>query len=141
MSKFSVHQRFTLHEGFSLIEVLVALGIFSIAILGLAVGAITITRANKTSQFHTVATNLAQDKIERLKALNAAAFSGVVTSCTSYSANGCSDTVVSSGATFTRSWQISQNLKVFAGVNWIDVKIHWTDYTGHDVTLSSGNAQ
>ena len=59
-----LYKAITSREGFTVIEVLVSLSIFTVAVLGLAVGAITIVRANKTSQFHTVATNLAQDRLE-----------------------------------------------------------------------------
>ena len=125
-----------LHGGFTLIEVLVAMSIFSIAVLGLAVGATSVMRANQTSYFVTVATNLAQDKVEELKGMTVSA----LPACSSYTDTGCSDTSSTSGLTFTRSWQIIVNSPV-AGVNRIDVKVDWTDYTSHSQTISSAVKQ
>src|SRR5437870_2739687 len=107
IAKFSIYKRLTSRAGFSLIEVLVAVGILSIAILGLAVGAITITRANKTSQSHTVATNLAQDRLEQLIALPIAA----VTSG--------NDTVTVQGASFARAWTVTPSPPVAQANNQI----------------------
>jgi prepilin-type N-terminal cleavage/methylation domain-containing protein len=126
ISKLSIGKRLTAHEGFSLIEVLVAIGIFSIAILGLAVGAITITRANKTSQFHTVGTNLAQDKLEQLKA---SAFAAV-------DAGGDVPPPVQ-GVAFTRNWTVNST----ATFKQINVTVQWTDYTPHILTISSAISQ
>jgi len=127
ISKLSIRRRLASHEGFSLIEVLVAIGIFSIAILGLAVGAITITRANKTSQFHTVGTNLAQDKLEQLKA-------------SAFAAVGAGGDVPPSvqGVAFTRNWTVTNNTATFKQIN---VTVQWTDYTPHSLTISSAIAQ
>jgi len=127
ISKLSIRQRLASHEGFSLIEVLVAIGIFSVAILGLAVGAITITRANKTSQFHTVGTNLAQDKLEQLKA-------------SAFAAVGAGDDVPPpvQGVAFTRNWTVTNNTATFKQIN---VTVQWTDYTPHSLTISSAIAQ
>jgi prepilin-type N-terminal cleavage/methylation domain-containing protein len=124
ISKFSVYKCLTSHAGFSLIEVLVAIGIFSVAILGLAVGAITITRANKTSQFHTVATNVAQDMMEQLKAKPMAGLS---------SGN---DAFSYQGVPFTRAWTVAPNPPV-AGNNTITITVNWTDYSLHTMTVSS----
>jgi prepilin-type N-terminal cleavage/methylation domain-containing protein len=50
--------------GFSLVEVLISMTIFAIAVLGLAIGAGSVMRANQTSYFSTIAVNLGQDKLE-----------------------------------------------------------------------------
>ncbi len=114
--------------GFSLIEVLVAIGILSIGMLGLAVGAISITRANKTAQFHTIATNMAQDKLEQLKATTVANVSTCSTSC---------ETAPSYlGVTFTRTWTVTANTPL-AGLNQITVTVNWTDYASHSVSVTS----
>jgi prepilin-type N-terminal cleavage/methylation domain-containing protein len=128
----SLRRRLQSRAGFTMIEVLVAMGIFSVAVLGLAVGAITITKANKTSQFHTIATNMAQDKAEQLKATSV----GFVTTC----ASACETAPTYQGATFTRTWVVTTN-SPFAGVNKIDVTVVWTDYAQHTVTVSSAMPQ
>lgn len=124
--------------GFTLIEVLVAMAIFAVAVLGLAVGATSVMRANQTGLYSTMATNWAQDKLEELKAKTVSA----LPNCPSYTTSGCSDTVTSSGSpiSFTRSWQIISNSPV-TGVNRIDVQVVWTDYTSHTLTISSAVKQ
>ncbi len=132
-------------RGFTLVEVLVAMSIFAIAVLGLAVGATSVMRANQTGLYSTMATNWAQDKLEELKAKTVAA----LPTCASYTAAGCFDycttqscsgTSPSSGIHFDRSWQIISNSPV-TGVNRIDVKVDWTDYTSHTLTISSAVKQ
>jgi len=113
------------HAGFTLIEVLVAIGIFSVAILGLAVGAISITRANRTSQVHTVATSLAQDKLEDLKAQG---FAAVV--------SGGPETVTVQNVNFTRSWTVAAN---GPNNNQLSVTISWSG--GVPLTVSSAISQ
>ena len=124
--------------GFTLIEVLVAMSIFAIAVLGLAVGATTVMRANQTGLYSTIATNQAQDKLEELKAMTVAS----LPSCPPPypGTSSCSDTKTSSGVTFTRNWQIQSNSPV-TGVNRIDIKVDWTDYTSHSTTISSAVKQ
>jgi type IV pilus assembly protein PilV len=115
--------------GFSLIEVLVAVSIFAVGMLGLASGAISIMRANKTAQFHTMATNLAQEKLEQLKSTSVA----FVSSCT----NSCeADPPTYLGVTFKRSWSAALNVPQ-PGLKQITVTVEWKDYTDHTLTVIS----
>ena len=57
-------------RGFSLLEVVVALGIFSIGILAIAGLQITATSGNAKARFKTEAATLAQDVVERLLAID-----------------------------------------------------------------------
>lgn len=123
-------------KGFTLLEVLIAMGIFSISLLGLAIGATSIMRANQTSYFNTLATNWAQDKLEELKAMSVSA----LPNCPTYTTSNCSDTKTSSGMSFTRSWQIISNSPV-TGTNRIDIKVDWTDYRSQGLTISSAVKQ
>ena len=132
IAPFSLRQRLQSRAGFTMIEVLAAMGIFSVAVLGLAVGAITITKANKTSQFHTMATNMAQDMAEQLKATSV---SQVVT-CNS----SCETAPTFQGVTFTRTWVVTAN-SPSAGINKIDVTVQWTDYALHSVMVTSAMPQ
>lgn len=124
------------NSGFTLVEVLVAMSIFAIAVLGLAVGATSVMRANQTGLYNTIATNLAQDKLEELKGRTVSA----LPTCPTYATSGCSDTKSSSGVNFNRSWQILQNQPV-TDVNRIDVQVVWTDYQSHSLTVSSAVRQ
>jgi len=54
--------------GFTLIEILIAMTIFSTSFLALAAGATTVMKSNHSSYNNTIATNLAQDKLEELMA-------------------------------------------------------------------------
>jgi type IV pilus assembly protein PilV len=124
--------------GFTLVEILVAMTIFAVAVLGLAAGTVTVARNNTTSHLSTSAVNLAQGKIEELRAMTAAAFAGLT--CPSYTSTGCSENVTVSGKTFSRSWRITANSPV-AGVNKIDVKVDWTDYSSRSVEVSASVPQ
>ena len=116
-------------NGFTLIEVLVAMSIFAIAVLGLAIGATTVMQANQTGLYTTIATNLAQDKLEELKAKTAA-----LIDTTGSPENNI--TVSGAPAKFNRSWAVTSGSPV-AGVKQIDVTVTWTDHTNHTVTVSS----
>ena len=130
--------RISKHDGFTLIEILVAVTIFSFAVLGLAIGTVSLIQTNQNSHLNTSAINLAQAKFEELRAMTSAAFAGL--SCPSYATTGCSDTPVASGKTFSRSWQFTANSPV-TGVNKIDVKVDWTDYTSHSLTFTASVPQ
>ncbi len=123
-------------DGFTLVEILIALTIFSLAVLGLAIGTVSVTRTNQTSHLRASAVNLAQARLEELRAMSSAAFSGL--SCPS--STPCSDNAVASGVTFTRQWWITTNSPV-AGVNRIDVTVNWTDYAAQTLTFTASVPQ
>ena len=115
--------------GFTLIEVLAAMAVFAIASLGLAVGVASVIRSNQRSYLASVATNLAQDKLEELKAMSPAN----VTFCNS----NCDTSVpTTNGVEFIRTWDVVDSSPV-TGVKRIDVTVEWTDHTTHNVTISS----
>lgn len=116
-------------SGFTLIEVLVAMSIFAIAVLGLAVGATTVMRANQTGLYTTIATNLAQDKLEELKAKTAANIDTTGSPENNIPVSGVP-------AKFNRSWAVTSGSPA-AGVKRIDITVTWTDHTNHTVTVSS----
>jgi prepilin-type N-terminal cleavage/methylation domain-containing protein len=121
------------HDGFTVIEIMVATSIFAIAVLGLAVGTNAVIRWNQTSFFHTVATNLAQDKLEDLKGRSIVN----IGSCSS----ACESPVPTyQNVPFTRTWTVTANQPI-AGVSRIDVTVQWTDYQSRTVTLSAAVEQ
>jgi prepilin-type N-terminal cleavage/methylation domain-containing protein len=113
-----------IQAGYSLIEVMAAISIFSIAILGFAISTISVIRGNKTSYNITIANALAQDKLEELKARPASIASG----------GPVTDTI--SGQSFSRSWTVTVNSPM-TGMSKIDVTVTWTDYQSRSITLSS----
>jgi prepilin-type N-terminal cleavage/methylation domain-containing protein len=130
--------KITDNQGFTLIEILVAASIFSVAVLGLAVGTVSVVRNNQNSHLHTSAINLAQTRLEELRAMTSAAFS--VLSCPAFETSGCWDSPVASGATFRRDWQVTANSPV-TGVTRVDVRINWTDYAARSLTFTASVPQ
>jgi prepilin-type N-terminal cleavage/methylation domain-containing protein len=124
--------------GFTLIEILVAVTIFSFAVLGLAIGTVTLTRTNHNSHLHTSAVNLAQARLEDFRAMTATTVAALA--CPDFGAVGCTDSVVEGGAAFARSWRINFP-PLIAGTNKIDVQVTWTDYTFQSVTISGSVSQ
>jgi len=123
-------------DGFTLVEILVAISIFTFAVLGLAAGTVSVTRTNQNSHLNAAAINLAQAKLEELRSMTTTAFAGL--SCPSLTP--CSDSAVASNTTYNRQWWITANSPV-TGVNRIDVSIAWTDYTSHSLTFTASVAQ
>ena len=122
-------------SGFTVIEALMAMVIFGVAILGLAIGATTVVRANQTSLYITIATNLAQDRLEELKSRT----SGTITA-------GSETTTPSGvGVTFTRSWTVDaanvNNCPNVSGLICIAVTVNWRDYAQRSVVISSAVKQ
>ncbi len=111
--------------GFTLLEILVAMSIFSVSFLALAAAASSVMRANQTSYASTIATNLAQDKLEELMA---------TTSANIVSGGPVTDSI--GGVTFERRWEVKDDSPV-AGVMQIDVKVDWTDHIAHSLTVTS----
>jgi prepilin-type N-terminal cleavage/methylation domain-containing protein len=124
------------HDGFTLVEILIAITIFCFAVLGLAIGTVSVIRTNQTSHLRASAVNLAQARLEELRAMTSAAFSGL----TCPSSTPCSDSAVASGVTFTRQWWITTNSPV-AGVNRIDVTVNWSDYAPQTLTFTASVPQ
>ncbi len=111
-------------SGFTVIEVLVAMALFSIGVLGFAMSTISVTQGNQKSYNYAMANALAQDKLEELKARPASLTSDAET----VPPNG--------GQSFSRSWTVTANSPM-TGMHRIDVTVTWTDYQSHSVTLSS----
>jgi prepilin-type N-terminal cleavage/methylation domain-containing protein len=123
-------------DGFTLIEILIAITIFCFAVLGLAIGTVSVIRTNQTSHLRASAVNLAQARLEELRAMTSTAFSGL--SCPS--STPCSDNATASGVTFTRQWWITANSPV-VGVNRIDVTVNWSDYASQTLTFTASVPQ
>ena len=130
------------NQGFTLIEILVSITIFSVAVLGLAIGTVTLTRTNADSQLRASAINVAQARLEELKAMNPATLTALVRRyiCTSISSSGCNDNFSASGLTYDRRWWFAANSPV-VGVNRIDVKVDWTDHGSRTLTFTAAVPQ
>jgi type IV pilus modification protein PilV len=125
-----IHQK---DKGFTLIEILIAVLVLAIGMLGLAkLQGVTLLNSAE-SRMQTHALNFAQDKIEELRNyVHEATYDA-------YASDAVGTDVVGANATFTRTWTITDN----AGYKQIAVLVEWTgiDGTDYDVRLTSHIAE
>jgi len=109
-------------DGFTLIEILVALIIISVSLLALAGLMVTTTKNNSFGNHMTEATTFGQDKLEELR----------VTPW-DYILKGGDNIIGCTGINYTRNWDVgtNENLKT------ITIKINWNDKINHSVSLLS----
>ncbi len=118
-------------DGFTLNEVLVSIALIAIGVLGLSFNTIGVIQGNQISGNITTATNLAQDKLEELRAQ---------TSFTN--GDNCpspADPITGTGAAggiYNRCWRITDS-SLGPGLKQIDVTVSWRDYVNRSVTLST----
>jgi prepilin-type N-terminal cleavage/methylation domain-containing protein len=128
------------NQGFTLVEILVAITIFSFAVLGLGIGTVSLTRTNADSHLRASAINVAQARLEELKSMNSTTLAALVTACTSASSTGCNDSFSASGINYDRKWWFAANSPV-VGVNRIDVKVDWNSHGSRSVTFTAAVPQ
>ena len=113
-------RRYGKSNGFSLIEVLIALLILSVAFLGLAGLMVQSTKNNSFSGHMTEAATFAQDRLEELKA---GSWAGIVP--------GSDRKMGSNGIDYGRTWNVvtSGNLKT------VTMTVDWNDKTSHSINI------
>jgi prepilin-type N-terminal cleavage/methylation domain-containing protein len=121
-------------RGFTLVEGLASLAIFGIVAGGLAANSISVMRYNHVSHTLSMATALAQDEIEQLRALDPSTNPAVLTVGTHQDANNPITSVGASGGRFTRSWTLTRDAPV-PGIATVIVNVAWTDSVPHNVQL------
>jgi prepilin-type N-terminal cleavage/methylation domain-containing protein len=119
-------------EGFTFNEVLVAITIAAVAILGYSVSSLEGIRAQTASDHLTVAIQLAQDKMEQLKSRRAIANENL---CPGGGDQGLLPSGLPGGI-FNRCWKITDSL-LGGKLKQVDVTVSWRDYQDHQVTLST----
>ena len=110
------------NKGFTLVEIMVAIAILTIALLGLVSVTIMVIKGNSFSQTMTTATTLGKDKMEQLKN-------------TGYTnLTGGTDTVA---PIYTRTWTVTNNSPA-ADMKTIVVTVQW-NWQGalHNVPLTT----
>ncbi|MBW2636881.1 MAG: prepilin-type N-terminal cleavage/methylation domain-containing protein [Deltaproteobacteria bacterium] len=108
------------NRGFTLIEIIIAIFILVVALMGLAGVASTVISGNSFSKQITTATTLAQEKIEEL-------------SNTNY--QSLADGTDTQNSIYTRTWTITLTAP---HVKTIVVEVQWNHYgNSHDVTLKT----
>lgn len=118
-------------DGFTFIEVLIAIVILSIGLLGLATMSTTASKFNSFSKNKTIAITLGQDKMEGLKRIIPTT---TLTNANNAIENNINEKGEAGSGIFTRSVSIAGG----AGqLTTLTVTVTWIDYTSHTVTLTT----
>jgi len=117
------------HRGFTLLEVLVAITILSIGILGVAGLTIGIIRGNLTSKHVTNATVVAQDWLAEIRRVG---YAGAATQAATDISMG--------GGTYSRTTTVTNPGTPIANTRTVSVQVTW-DNNAHSVTLQTILAQ
>jgi len=121
-------------RGFTLIEVMIAIFLLAVALLGLVSVTTTVIKGNSFSETMTMATTLAKDKMEELKNT---AYDNLGNSTDYASSDG--STTIAGNAFYTRTATIgaeANNMKA------ISVTVTWNWLTlNHNVTLNTLRAK
>ncbi len=114
-------------DGFTLIEVMIAILILAVGMMAMALLQITAIRGGSFANQMTQASIYGQDKIEEIKNT---AYASVT--------NG-SDTITSgNGVTYTRTWTVTNN-SPYSGSKTVNLTVSWTGPQGnnHSVQFST----
>jgi type IV pilus assembly protein PilV len=104
-------------KGFTLLEVMIAMVILAIGLLGLASMHIMAIKGNSFGQQMTVASTMAQNQLEQLRQTTGTLVNG-------------NDTVTDqNGITYTRQWTVTLNSPQ-QGTTTVVITINWTGPTG-----------
>lgn len=124
--------KFKLPTGFTFNELLVAMNIVAVAVLGYSLSSGDVIRRQTVAGNQTAAINLAQDKLEELQAR---ANLAEVNLCPGGGENGIS---AQGGATgiFSRCWTVSPS-PLAANLKRIKVTVTWQDHANHQFNLST----
>lgn len=127
--------------GYSLLEVMIALSILALGVLGATATQITSTKFTRDSRVRTEAAYLAEQQMEAFQAMDGAAVE-VIRIDAGYPDDPANpidpDPTDGSARFFNRSWTITPDTPE-AGIYAITVTVSWVDQLGNtlNVTLSS----
>ncbi len=119
-------------KGFTFNEVLVAINVVVIAMLGYSLNTVGVIRANLSNGNTTAAINLAQDKMEQLKAQKQLANED---RCPRSGDHAITATGVPNGI-FDRCWKVVDS-PLGAQLKQIDVVVSWQDHQKREIIVST----
>jgi len=111
-------------EGFSLIEVLIAIIILSVSLLALAGLMATTTKNNSSGSHMTEAATFAQDRLEELR-----------TTPWTMITTGSDTRQGATGIVYTRSWEVVPNTA--DTLRTVAITLSWNDRVSHSIRLLS----
>jgi len=119
-------------RGFTFNEILVAMVIIAIGVLGCAATTASVIRGNYASSNYTVGVNLAQDKMEQLRGR-----AGISNEnrCPAAGENGL-NVAGGTGGIYNRCWRISDS-PLGMNLKQIEVTVAWRDTEPRSVTLAT----
>lgn len=124
------------YGGYTLHETLIAMMLISIGILAFAMNTRSVIQGNHRSDTLTIATNLAQDKIEELRARPTLT---IQSNCSGPGLEPADSKITATGATggiYDRCWTV-HDPGLGDGLKQIDVTVSWADYGPRKVAIST----
>ncbi len=118
--------------GFTFNELLVAMNIVAVAVLGYSLSSGDVIRRQMSGDNLTVAINLAQDKLEELQARKSLSDGDL---CPSGGDRGIAAKGSGPGL-FDRCWKIAGS-PLGSNLKQIDVTVSWRDHMAHQVSFST----
>lgn len=119
-------------RGFTFNEVLVALSLIVVAVLGYALSTVGVIRGQTANDNFTAAIFLAQDKLEQLKAQTKLADEN---RCPGGGDHGLT-AAGAAGGIFDRCWSIGDSA-FGATLKQVDVRVSWRDYDDQEISLKT----
>jgi Tfp pilus assembly protein PilV len=119
-------------RGHTLNEVLVAMNIVVVGILGYAISTVGVIRGNASNSHYAAAVNLAQDKMEQLKGSEQLSD---VNNCPLAGERDITETA-EPGGTYNRCWIISDS-SLGAQLKQIVVTVSWEEPAHQEITLTT----
>lgn len=119
-------------EGLSYTEVLVSIAVISVGVVAASLNTVSVIRHNLYSSSYTIASNLAQDKLEQLSSLP-------ILSNVERCPNSGDQAISASGAPggiYDRCWTI-KDFSIGSGLKEVSVAVRWRDSEPRAVTLST----
>lgn len=123
-------------SGFTIIEVAASLSVFGIIAAGLVANTVAVVQSNRVSNGLSVATTLAQDQIEQLRALDPDINPAALAAGTHADPNNPITMAGVTGGKFTRQWSVTRDSPM-PGLSTVAVTVSWSDGAARSVRLTT----